>query len=84
MGAKEKLGIVANAKINRTVPVTDENITALSNRVSVLEGFNISQMKDDLIQLMLDMQNLKNHYHTYEDDNGVSTTSKDTSTEVSS
>ena len=44
----KKFAKVAMGKVQQTIPTTDANVTSVSNRVSVLEGYNLDQRLDVL------------------------------------
>jgi len=69
------LAVAAISKASTTQNITEENVTAISNRVAVLEGANLITR---LAELEARLANYENHTHSYEDDNGANTTVKST------
>lgn len=65
--AGKKFGKVAMGKVQQALPSTDANVTAVSNRVSVLEGYTLHSRITALEALV---DSLTTHKHDY-DDGGV-------------
>lgn len=74
---RDKLAKMAFAKVSNVIPTQSDSLIAISNRVSILEGDNLSTRLNAAENTIITLQNqitlLLSHVHTY-DDSGVSKT----------
>ena len=70
----KKFAKVAMGKVQQAIPTTDASVTSVSNRVSVLEGYNLhsrlTTLEGQVATLMTQMATMLTHKHDY-DDGGV-------------
>lgn len=71
----KKFGLTAIGKVTQSFPATDATITAISNRVAVLEGQSLDS-RIDALEATIAL--LVSHTHDYDDDNGTTTVTKTT------
>lgn len=76
MEASKKFGLAAIGKVSQDLPSVSTDITAISNRVGVLEGINASSR---ILALENQIATLLSHTHDYQDNNGTIEVTKTTS-----
>ena len=83
--AKDKFSRMAFAKVYQAVPTQDTNLTAISNRVALLEGEMLSSrlvtaedtielLQSDIESLQTLVTKLVSHTHGYDDSGTTKTT----------
>ena len=72
MKSTKKFGLVAMGQVQQVLPASSATITAVSNRVAILEGDNLDTRIDALEN---QIATLLSHTHDY-DDGGVTKTTE--------
>lgn len=79
LGNTKALARASMGKVNQTQASTNVDLTGVSNRVAVLEGFNLDPRLDTLesqvATLMSQMAIMLTHKHDYDDDGVAEQTS---------
>ena len=76
MKSTKKFGLVAMGQVQQVLPASSATITAVSNRVGILEGINASSR---ILALENQIAALLSHTHDYQDDDGTIEVTKTTS-----